>query len=308
LGVRPRTFAIGFQGSGESEHLFARQVAQHLGCEHQEEVLAPEIIGLTRQVVEAMDEPNGDTSCLPTYLLCRSARRQVAVSLSGDGADELFLGYPRYFATLEQARRRGGLSPAEHYLAAAGPLLLSPETVGSLLGGLPPYLEGILASWNALLCDERQSLVHRLRALDADTYLPGAVLAKVDRMSMRFALEVRSPFLDREVADFAAGCAPSWCYHAGQGKAILKDLGVKYLPRPWLERPKTGFGIPTDFWRPAELAAWARELLLASDAKLGGHLARLPLTRLLERLARPGQIHVQRFWPLLVLELWLRSL
>ncbi|MBI4800725.1 MAG: asparagine synthase (glutamine-hydrolyzing) [Desulfarculus sp.] len=308
LGVKADTFSIGFAGSSQSEHEHARQMAEHLGCNHHEQVLAPDVMTLLAEVTRALDEPNGDTSCLPTYLLCRHARGHVTVALSGDGADELFCGYPRYFATLEQSLARDGLTPAQFYLTYSGPLVVAPDSLAKLLGGLPPAQEDTLAAWNALLQNRRAPLVDRLRCLDADTYLPGAVLAKVDRMSMHFALEVRCPFLDGAVARFAAGLTPDECYQRPrQGKVILKELGAKYFPGAWLHRPKTGFGIPADFWRPNQLTALARDMLLGGDSHLGPWLEVKPLLDFLRRLERTPASAVYQLWPFLILESWLRD-
>ena len=188
LGQPLSTFSIGFGGTTETEHEYAREVAQHLGTDHHEEILQPDALQLVHEIADRLDEPNGDSSCLPTYLLSRYTRGHVTVALSGDGGDELFGGYGRYRDTLmEQGsglkrlvrtlRTGRGYTPADGYLSPRW-LIFQPEQVGSLTGGLPPAVAQSLADWRTALNDPGQPLLHRMRALDAETYLPGAVLAQ----------------------------------------------------------------------------------------------------------------------------------
>ncbi len=259
LGQPLSTFSIGFGGTTETEHEYAREVALHLGTDHHEEILSPDALQLVHEIANRLDEPNGDSSCLPTYLLSRYTREHVTVALSGDGGDELFGGYGRYRDTLlEQGsllkrlvrslRSQRGYTPADGYLSPRW-LIFQPEQVGALTGGLPAAVAQSLADWRELLNDTSQPLMHRMRTLDAETYMPGAVLPKVDRMSMQVSLEVRCPLLDRDVAEFAQGQRPStsssnWraatCPWSGCGGArwaldCLRAPGRRRPPSIWPE-------------------------------------------------------------------------
>lgn len=317
LGRPLSTFSIGFGGTTETEHEYAREVARHLGTDHHEEILSPNALELVHEIADRLDEPNGDSSCLPTYLLSRFTRQQVTVALSGDGGDELFGGYGRYRDTLmEQGslgqrlvrslRNRRLYTPADGYLSPRW-LTFQPEQVGALMGGLPAAVTASLAQWRTDLNDPAQPLMHRMRTLDAETYMPGAVLPKVDRMSMQVSLEVRCPLLDRGVAELARGFPLSACWRPpAETKRILKQLATRYLPADWMHRRKMGFGLPSNTWSSEGTLKLARDLLLAPESRLGGLVDTAALKRLVEHQAKHGCFSVYQVWPLLIMELWLR--
>jgi asparagine synthase (glutamine-hydrolysing) len=317
LEVPVQTFSIGFEGTDETEHHAARAVAEHLGCEHHEEILRPNVLDLVSEIAEMLDEPNGDSSCLPTYLLSRFARRHVTVALSGDGGDEMFGGYRRYQDTLLECgdwrqrlarswRNGRWFTPADAYLSNRY-LSYQPDQVRRLLGDLPPAVAGRLAHWRSRLNDWSLPLIHRMRALDAEIYLPGAVLPKVDRMSMQVALEVRCPLLDRDVAAFAESLTSADCWRPGETKRILKHVAARYLPAQWLQRPKMGFGVPANTWSMEQFLEMAHDLLLPPSSRLGAEVNPAALRTLLEEQSRPGWFSIYQVWPLLILELWLRK-
>jgi asparagine synthase (glutamine-hydrolysing) len=318
LGRPLSTFSIGFGGTTETEHEYARQVAEHLGTDHHEQVLSPDALQLVHEIAERLDEPNGDSSCLPTYLLSRYTRGHVTVALSGDGGDELFGGYGRYRDTLlegeslprrlaQSIRNRRWYTPADGYLSPRW-LIFQPEQVDDLTGGLPQDVRHQLDSWRKDLNDASQPLLHRMRSLDAETYMPGAVLPKVDRMSMQVALEVRCPLLDKRVAEFAQGLPVTACWKPpAETKRILKRLAARYLPADWMQRRKMGFGLPSNAWSKEAVLDLARDLLVSSSSRLGGLLDAKALTGLVDRQALPGWFSIYQLWPLLILELWLRK-
>ncbi|MCZ8146272.1 MAG: asparagine synthase (glutamine-hydrolyzing) [Roseomonas sp.] len=304
-----KTFSIGFEGFAESEHLDAAEMARAIGTDHHEKLLRPDVVDLADTIARVLDEPNADTSCLPTFLLSAFAREKVTVALSGDGGDELFGGYGRYFATVEEGRRKadqGGMewwTPGVAYWSSR--ILVFPDDeLAALIGGVPDAFGGELSDLRAALDTDPRPLLNRLRELDAGHYMPGAVLAKVDRMSMQSSLEVRAPLIGREVADFAARLAADDCYRAGQGKLVLKAVGQRYLPPDWLARPKRGFGLPMGLWGAETLLPAARLLLLAEDARLAAWIPRPMLEAYLARQARDFSAY--RTWSLLLLESWLR--
>ncbi|HEU4417841.1 MAG TPA: asparagine synthase (glutamine-hydrolyzing), partial [Planctomycetota bacterium] len=314
LGGRVKTFSIGFQNApGESEHLFARQVAEHLGTEHHDRVLELDVLPLLHQIGTVLDEPNGDSSCLPTFLVSKVAREHVTVCLSGDGGDEMFGGYDRYFTTLqEEACGRRGFDAGRQYYGIRM-RIYEDRHLEELFGKVPPRTEALLGSLRRRLSREPGPLLHRMRRHDAEHYMPGAVLPKVDRMSMQHSLEVRTPFLSRELAAFCEQLAVEDCFRASvlggpQGKLVLKEVAQRYVPRQWLDRRKMGFGVPTKGgWGKEKMVSWLRELTLGNDSRLSQWIDRRGREALVRRMAAPHGFSFYQAWLLLVLETWLRA-
>jgi asparagine synthase (glutamine-hydrolysing) len=316
LGVRPKTFSVGFTGSAASEHLAARQIAEHLGADHHELLVAPSAVDMLPEVVAALDEPNGDSSCLPVYLLSRFARGAVTVALSGDGGDEMFGGYDRYTETICESaslrrrlsflRRTGRWWSAGRAYFGDRILPMTEPVLRDLAGKLEPEAEDLMTRLRSV-ADGRGPALHRLRTVDANSYLPGAVLAKVDRMSMRFALEIRCPLLDRRVAEWASSLPASALNDGTEAKKVLKSLALRYLPREIVYRPKRGFGLPDPCWSQQRLLDLADDLLLGTGARISGHLDARRLREHLARQRRPRKFNVYQVWELLVLEQWLRQ-
>jgi asparagine synthase (glutamine-hydrolysing) len=318
LGQKLKTFTIGFAGSADSEHIAAREIADHLGTDHHERILQPDAVSLVDEIASRLDEPNGDSSCLPTLLLCQYAREHVTVALSGDGGDEMFGGYGRYRDTLnEQGGRLRGLlrklgagnnwSASSAYLSPRW-LIFQPSQVGALLGGLPLAVEESLLGWQQILDAPDTHLLHRMRHLDVVTYLPGAVLAKVDRMSMQTSLEVRCPLLDSKLSDFAQRVSSDSCWRPpAETKRVLKQLASRYLPHQWMHRQKLGFGLPANAWSKDELTSLARKSLLQMGSRLRSHVAPELLTSIIEDQSVGANFSIYRIWPLLILESWLKQ-
>ena len=318
LGVKAKTFSIGFTNSPTSEHEAARQIARHLDMEHRELLVEPSAVDLLPTIVASLDEPNGDSSCLPVYLLSEFARREVTVALSGDGGDEMFGGYGRYTDTVREASLRGiryrwrwrrqtgkAWTASRAYLGDRI-LPMTVETLLRLAGRIEPEVADLLTDMRTT-ADGAGPVIHRLRTLDANTYMPGAVLAKVDRMSMRFALEVRSPLLDVRIARWAARLPAAVCNDGRMTKKLLKRLCLRYLPESIVFRPKQGFGVPDRCWSQERLLNLADDLLFGTSSQV---IAFVDPRRLREHLARmrdPGQFHVYQVWEILVLEQWLRK-
>jgi asparagine synthase (glutamine-hydrolysing) len=311
LGIPLQTFSIGFAGHRDSEHFEAAEIARHLGTRHADRVLTADAISLGEKIGRVLDEPNGDTSCLPTYLLSGFARENVTVALSGDGGDELFGGYGRYFNTVDEwSRKRAGdrqldwWSAGEVYLSNR--ILVFPDDeLSALMGEIPPAFAAELAAKRSAINADGRPLINVIRELDARTYLPGAVLAKVDRMSMQHSLETRAPFLGNDVARFAMGLAADDCYGAGQGKLVLKQVAERYLPPDWMRRPKRGFGLPMDMWGAETLMPVIERDLLDPGCRLALWIEPRRIAAYVKRLK--AQFHPYRAWALFILETWLRT-
>jgi asparagine synthase (glutamine-hydrolysing) len=315
LGIRPRTFSIGFTNSPMSEHVAARQIAEHLGADHRELLLEPASVDMLPTIVDCLDEPNGDGSCLPVYLLSRFARREVTVVLTGDGGDEMFGGYGRYTDTIRDSSLRHRLSwwrthsrrwTASQAYVGCRILTTTEENLRSLVEHVEPEAEETLAHMRRVV-DGRGPILHRLRTLDAAMYMPGAVLAKVDRMSMRFALEVRCPLLDARIGRWAAQLPAHLCHDGTMAKRILKQLCLKYLPESIVFRPKQGFGSPEPDWAKDRLMNLAEELFFDSGSRITTFLDPIRLRRHMQQQRDPQFFNYYQTWVMLVLECWLRK-
>lgn len=318
LGIKLKTFTIGFEGAADSEHLAAREIAEHLGTEHYEKIIKPDAVALAEDIASRLDEPNGDSSCLPTLLLCQHAREHVTVALSGDGGDEMFGGYGRYRDTLNEegdrvtrVLRQFGLGKewkaSNAYLSPRW-FIFQPEQVAALLGGMPDGSSAMLNEWRSLLDNPTVPLLHRMRNLDVHTYLPGAVLAKVDRMSMQVSLEVRCPLLDLDVARFAERASVNSCWQAPDvTKKILKQVASRYLPEEWMNRRKLGFGLPANAWSKEQVLSLANDVLFGAGSQLVQHVDEGELKKLIARQSEENLFSIYQLWPLLILEMWLRK-
>ncbi len=265
LGVDIQTFTIGFDGWDGSEHKEAAATARYLGTRHTEQVLQPDSFRLFEKIVSRIDEPNADTSLLPTYLVSRLARKSVKVVLSGDGADELFGGYGRYFSTLAEADKDDFQAGPAYYSNKI--LTFSEADLSFLLRDVPLRTRQFFGDLRDSLSKSPLALIDRLRKTDIEHYLPGAVLAKVDRMSMQHGLEVRTPFLSIEMARFAEKLPHDLLADKQAGKFLLKKLAARYLPGNILERPKRGFGVPHSLWGENVLTDGASKSLEVASAQ-----------------------------------------
>ncbi|WOE83298.1 asparagine synthase (glutamine-hydrolyzing) [Aeromonas veronii] len=306
-----RTFSIGFAQAPESEHEEARAFADFLGTEHTEQLLRPEaFVEQVGDLARRMDEPNADTSCVPTYMVSQLARQQVTVAITGDGGDELFGGYGRYLQTLAaaegralQMQERSWHLGREYYSGRI--LLYADRQLEQLFGRIPSGTGDHLMAQRRRIDMDCRPYLNRLREADIANYLP-LVLAKVDRMSMLHSLECRTPYLSTEVAQFAAGLAQSELIAQGQGKFLLRQLAKRYLPAEWIDRPKKGFSIDP-FNQQAKLSAITQLRQQASSGQLCLHQFIAPdrLRGLLDNQFEGMSFY--HVWGLLVLEIWLQS-
>jgi asparagine synthase (glutamine-hydrolysing) len=337
MGEPVKTFTIGFEDQeGFDERPFARAVAERFGTEHHDSVVHPEAVELVERLVWHHDQPFGDSSAVPTFLLNQVAREHVTVALSGDGGDELFAGYERFAAGLaveRVLRIPGRVRAAGHRALAALPAEAARGRAGRVQRfaarveeGMPwAYLEWISYvpnEWRRRLLptadDQARQRYYmlwessrgarpldRLLALNAETYLVDDLLVKMDRTSMAHALEVRSPFLDTELVEFATRLAPALKLRGLSLKRVLKHAVSDLLPRDILSRPKRGFGVPLDRWFREDLESYAQSML-GPQAHVRRHLDGRALDQLLSEHGSGAARHGHALWTLLTLELFLR--
>jgi asparagine synthase (glutamine-hydrolysing) len=329
-----RTFSIGFEEDGFDELSRARLVADRYGTDHHELVVRPDAVELLPKLVEAFDEPFGDSSALPTYLVSELAVGEVKVALSGEGGDELFGGYYTYVADL-LARRVGRLAALARPLAEALPSRT--DRVGfdykakrfARAAALPPLerhhgwkeifsagtradLAGAHASpWDPLdLYRERYAETEgaeplaRMQDLDLGIYMVDDLLVKTDRLSMAHSLELRVPFLDPEVADFAFSLPRSMKVRGFAKKRLLRSALEPLLPREIVHGRKQGFSIPIASWLRGPLQPFAREVLAPSAIARQGLLDPAAVTPLLDRHCAGQEDLSRQIWGLMALTLW----
>ncbi len=282
--VRMKSFCIGFEEADFDETKYARIIAKRCNTEHYEEILSMERAReLLPEIIGKLDEPMGDSSLMPTYLLCRETRKHVTVALAGDGGDELFAGYDP-FRALEMAKWYDRIVPKPVHQAIRMVAAAIPSTHGNMsldfrlkrtlrglsyprplwnsiwLGPLDPrdmeelfreptdiedvYAEAI-EQWDAC---RQENLVDKTLQFYTKIYLQDDILVKADRASMMNSLEVRAPFLDIDLVDFVRKIPHDYKYRNGQTKYILKKALEPILPHEILYRAKKGFGVPIGRW------------------------------------------------------------
>ena len=330
-----KTFCVGFDEPGMDERAPARWVAESLGTEHRDWLLEPDLAELLPRLVAQFDEPYSDKSMVPTYHVAKMAREHVTVALSGDGGDEAFAGYNRYRRALFPTRRSGARGLADGVLQRLGPAfgtrsrlprhlpvrhlstehrllgdrtrfsrklkhtLYSDELWREVQGG-DRYAEAIEA---AQLMDEGP--VERLQRLDQATYLPGDILAKVDRMTMMSSLESRAPLLDPRIVSFGLSLPEHLKLSASQGKTVLRALLAKRFPAAIADRPKQGFSAPVARWLQGPLRSLSQDVLGGSAMAGTGWFDRDALAE----MSRDGhgRYTAGQAWTVFCLGLWLRN-
>ena len=337
-----KTFSIGFRAEQFNESEYARLVAERFGTEHHELILEPDLEETLTYLSGMMEEPFGDSSMLPTYYVCRMARRQVTVALSGDGGDELFAGYDRYQVAMEQSKFNSlprwvgpiyrdhihGMVPAGMY----GKNMAWNATLSErdrYLDGLsffpalhrerglftPEFLESAarlpdpLQEWQRIYDHAPASdRLSRLLYLDTKTYLNADILTKVDRMSMATSLEVRVPMLDHEFVEWVTSLPVEWKSRGGTRKHILKKLAERLgIPSALLHRKKQGFQMPLVEWMRSERKAQFWGVLLEPRTLQRGYFKPAVVHSLIDEHLRGRRNRSGLLWRMLVLELWQRN-
>ena len=268
-----KTFSIGFHDKSYNEAKYAKEVAKYLGTDHTEMYIGEQdLFEMIDGLVEYYDEPFADSSQIPSMLVSYLAKQKVTVALSGDGGDELFCGYNIYTMLLKMQR----LDPFGKMLYDFCNFSLWNNR--NMMEKFPSKIQIVAANrdneikvqpFDYFTSIQAESLLKfpqkeayfeeekkyreknwqvRRMLLDMETYLPGDILTKVDRASMKYSLETRCPFLDSSIVEYSFTLPHKFKYYKGNKKYILKELTHDYIPRNLLERPKTGFSVPLEQW------------------------------------------------------------
>lgn len=340
------TCSIGFDDPRVDERPYARLVAERYATDHVERSVAPDSCSMVETLAEAYGEPFADSSALPTYLVSALARERVTVAMSGDGGDELFGGYRRYWFFRMQERLRGNLPEslrrvvfgplARHYpkLDWAPQWLRGKSTFESLA---QDSVEGYFRSVTVLPASERRRLLtedfrqglngyrpesvlqdHADRAdtddplalaqyLDFKTWLPGRMLVKVDRASMAHGLEVRPPLLDHELAEWAATLPSSDKLREREGKILVKRAFEPLVPNELLYRRKQGFSLPLAQWMQRGLDGRLDQLSDSAVLAESGFIDPAGLAAVVREHRTGARDHSQAIWSLLMFDAFLRQ-
>lgn len=273
-----KTFSIGFHEEKYNEAKYARAVAEHLGTDHTELYIdEQDMFKLVESIPKYYDEPFADSSQIATMMVSQLAREHVTVALSGDGGDEFFCGYNIYdnVGQAQKLDRLGGMVHGLCNLPGIRQMHMEerlpfkvrviagnreresktqfgagnyPARARAMVKRLPAGEEALPIQYLTESGYGVQDWQIRRMLLDMDTYLPGDILCKVDRASMKYSLESRCPILDKEVMECSFKIPHKYKYAGGSKKYILKDIAYDYIPKELLERPKVGFGVPLDKW------------------------------------------------------------
>jgi asparagine synthase (glutamine-hydrolysing) len=338
---RVKTFSVGYQASraeetASNEFEYARLAADAFASEHHEYRLdATHFAEFVPDLVSYLDEPLADPSCIPLYFISKLAREHITVVLSGEGADEILAGYGIYSKMLALDRIYAGagplsrlapwianLAPSEklrHYVRMCGQAL---ETrYRGVSRGFTEEGKLRLVGADRMKQSERQfrdvfggyfkavenaSPLDRMLYVDAKVWLPDDLLIKADKMTMANGLELRVPFLDHKMVEFAATLPNASKIHGKGGKTLLRSAMRGVLPDAIIDRPKKGFPIPIGSWLRTSLRQFTRDHLLARDSACSRYVDRDETARLVEEHEQGRADRSQEIWTLLVFEFWHR--
>lgn len=302
-----KTFSLGY-GDLINELPFAQQVADTFKTDHHTLQASVDVIAQLEVVLSYFDEPHGDSSDFAQHLLSEMTASHVKVALSGDGGDELFLGYGWYWAYWNRPKliRLLNIFISNPFKAHLKNITVFPKSLrlklwkDAAVVGTEPI--------DHLVSNISGSGVKKMNLFDISTYLPGQLLTKSDQMSMMHGLEVRSPFLDYQLAEFVVNLPESYKMDHATGKHILKDILAEIMPRDFVERKKQGFGAPVRKWL---LDPKVRTYVMnhfGSDARVFAFLKEKEVMKFIKRVYAHQEIKsFYQLWILLCLELWMRK-
>ncbi len=341
LGGDVKSFSVGFADRSFDESGYARQVAMHLGTEHRELTLEPGmLLGLIPQLPSLLDEPLGDASIIPTYLLSEFTRRHVKVALGGDGGDELFAGYPTlqahrlatYYLKAPRMLRERLVEPVVRRLPASRRNLSFDFRAKRFVGGAAyPTAERHQRWMGSFVAEERAALLseemrHRLSAngsqdldfgqaayadplnqvllMDMRLYLENDILVKLDRASMMASLEGRVPLLNNDFVGYATHLPLNMKLRGLRSKFLLKRALRGLLPETILNRPKKGFGIPVAHWFRGPLKEQMLSVLSPQRIARKGFFDPSGVKQLIDEHLAGRRDNRKQLWTLFAFELW----
>jgi asparagine synthase (glutamine-hydrolysing) len=336
-----KTFTAGFEGAGESEDKYAQQVAKILRTEHKTfQFNSHDMARLLPVMADIFDEPFGDSSAFPLYLLAKEARKDVKVVLSGDGGDELFYGYNKYlavqrlfssnFLTRKLLKTSSGainnqtasnllksffgkrfsnidakIKKLEKLLKTNGGLVDMFSATSSYLTNEEIFkLIGEKEISVFTLSEKNLSIENQMRLWDIEQYLSGDILTKTDRATMAVGLEAREPFLDVSLLEFASSLPLEFLSQKGQQKYILKKILLNYLPKNLVNRPKAGFRPPTWQWLANDLSEYVEELLGTNYIRQQGIFNEKEIAIIRSNFNKDPKGNADLLWNIFMFQVW----
>ncbi|MEW6614399.1 MAG: asparagine synthase (glutamine-hydrolyzing) [Thermodesulfobacteriota bacterium] len=341
-----KTFSIGFEEQDFDELRYARRVSRLYGTDHHEFIVKPKALDILPTLIRHYGEPYADSSAIPTYYLSKITREHITVALNGDGGDELFAGYDRYFG-FKLSSYLDNLPDFFKKMLAYPIEILSPDSINpkSKLRRIKRFFQGISLSpieryfrWisvfrerdkTGLYSEEFKNTLGKVSSIDllapffnnhdyldpvdtllntdTHTYLPYDLLVKVDITSMANSLEARSPFLDHVLMEFVARLPSNFKLHGRQSKYLLKKAFNSQLPSENLHRTKMGFGVPIAKWFREDLKDFLSENLLSNTCLKRGYFKPERVRELVHSHIGGKEDYSYHLWTLLMLELWHRE-
>jgi asparagine synthase (glutamine-hydrolysing) len=334
-----KTFSIGFQEENFNEAQHAKKVAEYLGTDHTEYYCTQkDALEILPKLPEIWDEPFGDASVIPTTLVSQLARKDVTVSLSADGGDEIFGGYDKYVGIQRKMRAFNKVPPflysptrfalrsnLTHFSAEKAGVFNARDRLNRFSQMIGEDEKGLLKKGSQVFTDFDLSLfllnkpnllqtefdteinqdwLGNVLAIDYKTYQLDNILTKVDRATMSVSLEGREPMLDYHIIDFVARLDPSLKINNGNKKFLLKQITHKYLPKEIMDRPKMGFGVPIFEWFKSELKGYLMLYLSENRLRQGGIFNVQEVIKLRDRYLSGKDVNINQIWFLLMFEMW----
>ena len=339
-----KTFTIGFYEKGFDEAPYAKKVASYLGTEHcQYYCTQKDALEIIPKLPTIYDEPFADASAIPTILVSTLAKKEVTVTLSADGGDELFAGYEKYTRSVNYYKKFSYIpnfikTPLASMMSSLNPSSIPLfrdtynfttryEKMQNMLSSNNPCeimkyasLYSTFNESNNLLKNRVQTLItnfdkgsllnecnddiNKMLAIDYKTYMVDGVLTKVDRATMSLSLEGREPFLDYRLIEFVATLPSHLKYKNGVQKHLLKEITHKYLPKELMDRPKMGFGVPMQEWFKDELKDYFLHYLDAKRLKKEGIFDENEVVKLRDNYLNGKKQNVDTLWSILMFEMW----
>lgn len=336
-----KTFSIGFGERSYNEAPYAREVARHLGTQHHEQIVTPELAAILPKIVWHGEDPLADSSMIPVYYLSKMTREHVTVALAGDGADEILAGYPTYIATqwarwlqfMPHRVVQTAVAPFINLLPVSDAKVSRREKLERFVNGLGLRWDQAHAVWRQIHtpAQKRQVLapdwvnghsrlfetyqryydrcgspemLDQLLYVDTRFYLPNDMLVKVDRMTMAHGLEGRVPFLDYTVVEFVASLPAHFKLNNGVGKYLLRRIMARRLPQTTLTRPKEGFNIPVSKWLREDLRDLLGDALSVKRLTEVGVWQPQAIQRMIRDHQERRRDYGHQLWGLLTFMLW----
>lgn len=333
-----KTFSIGFKEQQFNELKYAREVADKYGTDHYEQIVEPESVDLLPKLVDAYDEPFADSSAIPTYYVCKFARENVTVALSGDGGDELFAGYRSYpklnniynynlaphalnklfwgalYKTLPASVKGKGityfLSQPRDVVAAYFSIITRPERSLLYNGDIWNQIKRSPAEnlkVNLIKSFKSKDFLSRMQQLDMTTYLPDNILTKVDRVSMYNSLEVRVPILDHVFAELSFKIPSDLKLNGQSKKYLLKKATARHLPEAVISHKKQGFGIPLKMWFKDDLKSYIYDRFNSNNTYISEYLDKKYINKILDDHNKGMRDMNYKIWSILFMDAWIQK-